>query len=150
MPSVTFLQYFVLFFDENTSKILQDIRKYCFFSKFITRHMCIAQQMKILFFSSKILFSAQKILQTFLQGWHPCMNGFWELERHLNENWSSKVAWFNVRKPITRNQKEKKYEICKLMYAITFYLLIPNFFEKKVKLCWLLAVIKILLPYQEY
>ena len=31
MPSVTFLQYFVLFFDENTSKILQDLGKYCFF-----------------------------------------------------------------------------------------------------------------------
>ena len=31
MPSVTFLQYFVLFYDENTSKILQDLGKYCFF-----------------------------------------------------------------------------------------------------------------------
>ena len=39
MPSVTFLLYFfffILYFDENTSKILQDFGKYCFFSKFIT------------------------------------------------------------------------------------------------------------------
>ena len=39
MPSVTFLQYVVLFFGENTSKILQDFGKYCFFSKFITTHV---------------------------------------------------------------------------------------------------------------
>ena len=39
MPSVTFLQYFVLFFEENTLKILQDLGKYCFFSKFITTHV---------------------------------------------------------------------------------------------------------------
>ena len=30
MPSVIFLQYFVLFLDEDTSKILQDLGKYCF------------------------------------------------------------------------------------------------------------------------
>ena len=40
MPSVTFLQYFVLLFDENTSKIQQDLGKYCFFLlKFTTTHV---------------------------------------------------------------------------------------------------------------
>ena len=34
-------------------------------------HMCIAPWVKILFFHPKYSFSAQKILQTFLQGWHP-------------------------------------------------------------------------------
>ena len=59
MPSVTFLQYFVLFFDENTSKILQDIEKYSFFSKFITTHVYCRMggntvfSFKIPFFSPK-------------------------------------------------------------------------------------------------
>ena len=71
MPSVTSLQYFVLFFYANTSKILQDLGKYCFPSKFVTTYMCIAQWVKIQFFHPKYLFSALKILQTFMQGWHP-------------------------------------------------------------------------------
>ena len=70
MPSVTFLQYFVLFFDENTSKILQDLGKYCFLSKFIITHVyCTLGENTV--FHPKYFFSALKILQTFLQGWHP-------------------------------------------------------------------------------
>ena len=58
MPSITFLQYFVLFFDENTVEILQDLGKYCFFSKFIATHVSctMCENSQILFFSSKILF----------------------------------------------------------------------------------------------
>ena len=52
MPSVPFLQYFVLFFNENTSKILLDLGKYYIFSQSLSLHMCIAQQVKILFFHS--------------------------------------------------------------------------------------------------
>ena len=70
MPSVTFLQYFVLFFGENTSKILQDLGKYCFFSKFIMYVYWTKGKNTV--FYPKYFFSALKILQTFLQGWHPC------------------------------------------------------------------------------
>ena len=50
MPSVTFLQYFVLFFDENTSKIVQDLGKYCVFLKFITTHVyCTLGENTVLF-----------------------------------------------------------------------------------------------------
>ena len=49
---ISSLQYFVLFFDENTSKILQDLGKYCF-SLSLLLHRCIAQWVKILFSSPK-------------------------------------------------------------------------------------------------
>ena len=75
MPSVPFLQYSVLFFDENTSKILQNLGKYCFFSQFITTHVyCTMGQNTV--FHPKYSFSAMKILQTILQGWHPCRWGY--------------------------------------------------------------------------
>ena len=66
VPSSTFLQYFVLFFDENTA----ELRKILFFSTFCTTHL-YCTWMKILFFPQKYCFSALKILQTFLQGWQP-------------------------------------------------------------------------------
>ena len=59
MPSVTFLQYFILFYDENTSTILQDLGKYCVFLKFITTHVyCTLGENTI--FSSKILLFSPK------------------------------------------------------------------------------------------
>ena len=58
-------------FDENTSKILQDLGKYCFFLKFIITHVyCTMGENTV--FHPKYSFSALKMLQTFLQGWHPC------------------------------------------------------------------------------
>ena len=66
MPNVTFLQYFVLFFDENTA----GYRKILFFSKYITTHVyCTTDENTV--FHPKYFFSALKILQTILQGWHP-------------------------------------------------------------------------------
>ena len=69
-----FLQYFVLFFYENTSKILQDLGKYCFFFNFVSTHVYCTMG-EILFFHPKYFFSVLKILQSFLQGWHPCIWG---------------------------------------------------------------------------
>ena len=88
IPSVTLLQYFVLFFDKIHQKHCRFRKILFFFSRFITTHVYCKQWVKILsrimllqntllvkilFFSSKILFSALKMLQTFLQGWHPWM-----------------------------------------------------------------------------
>ena len=66
MPSVTFLQYFVLFFDENTSKILQDLGKYYFFLKFIATHVYCTMGENTVFFISKMpLFSPKNTANLF-------------------------------------------------------------------------------------
>ena len=60
-----FFAVFCTVFDENTSNILQNFGNCCFFFRFITTHVyCTMGQNTVL--------SALKILETFLQGWHPC------------------------------------------------------------------------------
>ena len=55
-----FLQYFVPFCNEKTSKILQDIGQILFFSKFIITHVYCTTGENTFFFSSKILFFSPK------------------------------------------------------------------------------------------
>ena len=108
MPSVTFLQYFVLFFDENTSKILQDLGN-TVFSLNRLQYMCIAQQVKILFFHPKY-FSALNILQTFLQGWHPCSWHSYELETMRPLETSTVIAEIKVVLEVRRSWRISQSE----------------------------------------
>ena len=73
MPSVTFFAVFCTVYWWKYLKNTAGLRKILFFPLSLLLHMCIAQQVKILFFHPKYFFSALKILQTFLQGWHPCV-----------------------------------------------------------------------------
>ena len=69
MPSVTFLQYFVLFFDENTctSKILQDFGKKCFFFNFVSTqcHVYCTMGENTVFSSEILLFSPKNTANLF-------------------------------------------------------------------------------------
>ena len=66
MPSVTLLQYFVLFFfNENTSKILQDLGKYCFFFNLVSTHVYCTMGKNTVFSSEILLFSPNNTANLF-------------------------------------------------------------------------------------